>query len=106
VFTHYSGYCCVSHSNSHDGLRKVLEMVVGVTTYSNELARYTQKLCVYVHQDVERPQKIMSCLLLINRLFGQIVVRIILCWKSRGKIVYRGPGQSEKMDTISVSKSS
>ena len=43
-------------------------MAVGVTTYSNVLSRFTQKLCVYIHQDVERPQRIMICPMLINRI--------------------------------------
>jgi len=43
-------------------------MAVGVITYSNVLTRFTQKLCVYIHQDVERPQRIMTCSMLINRI--------------------------------------
>jgi hypothetical protein len=54
-------------------------MAVGVTTYSNVLSRFTQKVCVYIHQDVERPQKIMTCPMLINRIIWSDCIENLLC---------------------------
>jgi hypothetical protein len=54
-------------------------MAVGVTTYSNVLSIFTQKLCVYIHQDAERPQRIMTCPMLINRIFWSDCIENSLC---------------------------
>lgn len=54
-------------------------MAVGVTTYSNVLTRFTQKLCVYIHQDVERSQRIMTCPMLISRIIWLDCIDNSLC---------------------------
>jgi len=59
--------------------RQGKEMAVSVTTYSNVLTRFTQKLCVYIHQDVERPQRIMTCPMLINRIIWSDCIDNLLC---------------------------
>lgn len=66
-------------SKSCDRQGKVLEMTVGVTTYSNVLTRVTQKLCVYIHQDVERLQRTMTCPMLINRIIWSDCIDNSLC---------------------------
>jgi hypothetical protein len=54
-------------------------MVVGVTKYSNDLARFTQELCVYVHQDVERPHRLVSCPILIHTIIWSDCIQNLLC---------------------------
>jgi len=43
------------------------------------LFRFTQKLCVYRHQDVDWPQRIMTCPMLINRIIWSDCIDNSLC---------------------------